>query len=100
MKKYPYPLAKKRFDIKTIIITIMAVIIIALLLLLFLPKMTSSLRTEGFKQGIQICQTQIITKIMNDLNTQKFTEIQIGDQKIKLGIVNVQEIPEQEAQEP
>lgn len=93
MKTLSYPaMTRKRFDIKTIIIAVMTVIIVALLLLTFLPKLTTSLRAEGFKEGVQMCQTQIITKIVNDLNTQQFTTVQIRDKTIKLGIMDVKEI--------
>lgn len=87
-----YQLTTRRFDIKSVIIAIMGVVIIVLLLLMFLPKMTSSLRADGFKEGVQMCQTQIMTKLVNDLNTQQFTAIQIGDQTVRLGILDVKEI--------
>jgi len=87
-----YNLNKRRFDLKAVIIAVMGVIIIALLLLMFLPKMTSSLRAEGFEEGVKMCQTQVMTKIVNDLNTQQFTAIQVGDQTVKLGIMDVKEI--------
>lgn len=82
----------KRFDIKSIIIAVMAVVIVVLLLLTFLPKLTASLREDGFKEGVQMCQTQIITKIVDDLNKQQFTALQIGDQTVRLGIMDVKEV--------
>ena len=82
----------RRFDIKSIIIAVMAVVIVVLLLLTFLPKLTASLRADGFQEGVQMCQTQIITKIVDDLNTQQFTALQIGDQTVRLGIMDVKEI--------
>ncbi|MBW2968875.1 hypothetical protein KY314_02030 [Candidatus Woesearchaeota archaeon] len=92
MKKYNTKyLKERRFDIKSLIIAVMGVVIIVLLLLAFLPKLTASLRAEGFEEGVKLCQTQVMSKIMNDLNTQKFTAIQIGDQTVKLGIIDVQE---------
>lgn len=98
MKPLTYPtMTRRRFDIKTIIIAVMAVIIVVLLLLAFLPKLTTSLRADGFKEGVQLCQTQIITKIVNDLNTQQFTAIQIGGQTVKLGIMDVKEIRPQQS---
>lgn len=100
-KKYNIDVLRtRRFDLKSILIAIMGVIIVLLLLLMFLPKITSSFRAEGFKEGVQLCQTQIITKILNDLNTQQFTAIQIGDQTVRLGIMDVKEIQTPANQEP
>ena len=90
MKKYN--LRTRRFDLKSVMIALMGVVIIGLLLLMVLPKMTASLRAEGFEEGVKMCQTQVMTKIMNDLNTQQFTAIQIGDQTVRLGILDVKEI--------
>ncbi len=98
MKKYR--MTTRRFDIKSIIIAVMGALILVLLLLMFLPKMTTSLRAEGFKEGVQLCQKQIITKIVDDLNKQQFTALTIGDQTIRLGIMDVKEIqPRTEQQE-
>ena len=82
----------RRFDLKSIIIAVMGVVIVGLLLLTFLPKLTASLRAGGFQEGVTMCQTQIITKIVNDLNTQQFTAVQIGDQTVRLGILDVKEV--------
>jgi len=82
----------RRFDFKSILVAVMGVIIVVLLLLMFLPKLTTSLRAEGFTEGVTMCQTQIITKIVNDLNTQQFTAVQIGDQTVRLGILDVKEV--------
>jgi len=82
----------KRFDIKSIVIAVMAVVIVVLLLLTFLPKLTASLRATGFEEGVTMCQTQIMTKIVDDLNTQQFTALQIGDQTVRLGIMDVKDI--------
>lgn len=90
MKRYNYK--TRKLEVKSIIIAAMGILIIILLLLLLLPKVTTSLRAEGFTEGVQMCQTQILTKIVDDLNTQKFTAIQIGDQTIQLGIMDVKEI--------
>jgi competence protein ComGC len=87
-----YNLRTRRFDLKSVIIALMGVVIIVLLLLMVLPKMTASLRAEGFEEGVTMCQTQVMTKIVDDLNTQQFTAIQIGDQTVRLGILDVKEI--------
>ena len=91
-KKYKYDLNTRRFDLKAVIIAVMGVIIIGLLLMMLIPQMTASLRTEGFNQGVQLCQTQIMSKIVQDLNEQQFTAITIGEQTIKLGILDVKEV--------
>ena len=93
-----YNLQPRRVDMKSVIIAIMGLAIIVLLLLMLLPKMTTSLRADGFKEGVQMCQKQIITKIVEDINTQQFTTLQIGDQTIKLGVMDVKEIQPGEQQ--
>ena len=91
MRRYKNPMQRK-FDLKAVIIAVMGVIIIVLLLLMCIPKLTTSLRQEGFEEGVQLCQTQIMSKIVQDLNEQQFTAITIGEQTIKLGILDVKEV--------
>lgn len=91
MKKR-YDLQTRRFDIKSLIIAVMGIMILVLLVLMLVPKLTTSLRAEGFKEGVQMCQTQIMSKIVDDLNTQQFTAITIGEQTIRLGIMDVKEV--------
>jgi len=72
---------------KKIIIGLAIVVVLILLSIVFIPKINNSYKDNLRKEGCQVCVAQIINIILNDLRTQGFTQINIGNETIRLGVI-------------
>jgi len=63
------------------------VIILIILSVIFVPKGLDALKTKYRVEGYNICINNVVTGIMKDINEKGYTELRVGDQVIKLGVI-------------
>jgi len=78
-------------DKKILIIVGMAILMILLIVVLAGPKLTNAYKMEGMRQGVAVCQQQIMNTLVSDLSTRGYTTVTVGNKVITLGIIPTEE---------
>lgn len=81
-------------DKKTLIMIGLAVIILILAGIVAVPKITNAYKMEGLKQGVAVCQQQILNTLVTDLSARGYTTMTIGNKVITLGIIQPEAQPQ------
>lgn len=87
-------------DKKTWIMMGMGVAILILAIVLVVPKVTNAYKMEGLKQGVAVCQQQIMNTLVSDLSTRGYTTVTVGNKVITLGIIPTDAQKQAMAQQP
>lgn len=74
-------------DKKTWLMIGMGVAILVLAIVIVVPKVTNAYKMEGLKQGVAVCQQQIMNTLVSDLSTRGYTTVTVGTKVITLGII-------------
>jgi len=69
------------------IIIIMAIIILILLSILIVPEVVTSIKEDARQEGYNACVIITVNQIINDLTNMGYTELRLGNQTIKLGVI-------------
>ena len=74
-------------DKKTLVIIGMAILMAVLIVVWAVPKATTAYKMEGMRQGVAVCQQQIMNTLVTDLSTRGYTTVTVGNKVIALGII-------------